>query len=373
MTAKWDDLVELYLNECDNPIKRTTLTAQSISPSNFDRQKVSYACQVFNDKTVAALSQDGKFETACFVYHICRLWKVLNNRSLVAHIHLNDVDRSPVDSSNSIPLKALKDMSSSLEMMKVAGRKRKHSLTTETRESTLQTLKGLIDLSEYLLHEVKVKFVLLGEFQSDCLEGEFGKIRGMFGGMYYVAAEQVLMASKIRQLKFLHDLDVDMASLESFPSHSLSSCCDSEITDLELEVIDKALESVSKLSNHEKSAVFYVSGYVTMKESLPVSSNECYDDLECEFTRLVSRGKLKYPSRDTYCFALISYSFFKKSDIRCKKRIGKCLNIIHDSYFSFEKCHNIINRLTKVFFSGFVKSKTDLRNLENVRKMRKLN
>lgn len=372
VTAKWDDLVELYLSECENPIKRTILTAQSINPSNFDRQKVSFACQIFNDKTVAALSQDGKFETACFVYHVCRLWKVLNNKSITAHTHLNDVDRAPVDCSNSLPLKILRGMSTALKRMNVSGRKRKNSLTAETKESTLQTIDGLVDLSEYLLKEIKVKFVLLGEFQSDCLEGEFGNIRGMFGGMYYIAVEQVLMASKIRQLKIFKGLDVNMASLESFPSH-YQHCCESELTDCEIKLTDEALQGVAELSAHEKSVIFYVSGYVTMKEGLPSDESRPYEEKqECEFTRLVSRGKLKYPSRETYNFALISYSFFKKADMRCKKRVAKCLRIIHDCYFSFENCHRIISRFTNVFFCGFVKSKTDFKNVNNVRKMRKL-
>ena len=112
------------------------------------------------------------------------------------------------------------------------------------------------------------------------------------------------MASKIRQLKFLEGLDVNMASLESFPSH-FQHCCESELTDYEIKLTDEAIQGVDELSTQEKSVVFYVSGYVTMKEKL--SSDNSYDDEVCEFTRLVSRGKFKYPSCETFNFALISY------------------------------------------------------------------
>ena len=67
VTGKWSDLKVLYKKEANNSVRRTTLSPANLHPSSFEKQKVSLVFQVFNDKTVAALIQDGQRETAHFL------------------------------------------------------------------------------------------------------------------------------------------------------------------------------------------------------------------------------------------------------------------------------------------------------------------
>lgn len=358
VVAKWSDIADVYRSECQNPLKRTTLTSMALCPSNFDRQKVSLALQVFNDKTVAALSQDGKEETACFVYHMTRMWKILNVKSTTAHLHLNDEDRKPVSVTNRHPLSVLKEIWSCFSKMSIK-RKRRLSLSAETSNSLLQTIDGLIDLCHHLLDDNSVQFVLLGAFQSDSLEGEFGAIRGMFGGLYHVALEQILIASKLRQIKLLHDLGLETKCTES--TLHPASCCTDDFTEAEWSQIDNCFNFTEDVDQKERTTLFYIAGYLTFKEKLEAGDEliDVVQSYDSEFTRLVSRGKLKCPSEDFFYFTLICYGLFKNLNILCRRRLTRCFVEIYDSYFTFKCEKSLFSRLVNVLFSGFVRTESD--------------
>jgi hypothetical protein len=81
VTGKWGDIKDLYEREKTNIVKRTTLTSCAVYSTNIERVKVPPVLQVFNEKTVAALTQDGLTGTAGLIFHILRMWKILNNKS----------------------------------------------------------------------------------------------------------------------------------------------------------------------------------------------------------------------------------------------------------------------------------------------------
>lgn len=143
-----------------------------------------------------------------------------------------------------------------------APRKRMMTLTPKTRESLVQTLEGIIDLCTCILKDSTVQYILVGNLQSDALEGEFGIYRGMFGGLCHISFEQVFIAAKFRVLSLLQELEADMDGHK----HS-ASCCDEEILD-ELDVIDNLHSKVENISLTERNALFYVAGYICKKESL---------------------------------------------------------------------------------------------------------
>ena len=59
VSARWSDVVEVYEKEKKSALRRTRLTAVALNPSAFEKQKVSLVLKVFDDKTIAALIQDG--------------------------------------------------------------------------------------------------------------------------------------------------------------------------------------------------------------------------------------------------------------------------------------------------------------------------
>ena len=288
VTADWKDLVNLNHKEIENHIKRTPLSHRALFPSSFDKQKVNLVNAIFHEKTVAALAEDGKSDTACFVYHVLRLWKILNNHNPKAHIFLNDPDRAPLTSSEDSSLHFLLEMANSLGRCSYIGQQRVQCLTKETSASVVQTLHGLSDLAKDLLNDGAIKYVLLGQFQSDCLEGEFGALRQLFGGMYFICLEQVLAGGHLRRLKLYRTLDIfDQARTN--PKHKLD-CCSASLSDDELNQLDVALTKVDEISTSERSTIFYICGYISKKEGF--SSNDMGTNLggdldDSEFTRLV--------------------------------------------------------------------------------------
>ena len=66
----------------------------------------------------------------------------------------------------------------------------------------------------------------------------------------------------------------------------------------------------SKLSDDERTTLYFITGYVTFKENLDDVNDltESVDEAS-EFTTLVSRGKLKHPTNDLYDMSLSLYIF----------------------------------------------------------------
>ena len=100
VVGRFSEVKALYEKEKMNIVKRTTLTRVAVNPTNIEKVKVAPVLQVFHEKTVAALRQDGNEDTATFVDCILKMWKILNNKSTKAHILLNDSDRMPIRSGS---------------------------------------------------------------------------------------------------------------------------------------------------------------------------------------------------------------------------------------------------------------------------------
>ena len=89
-------------------------------------------------------------------------------------------------------------------------------------------------------------------------------------------------------------------------------CCSGNLDDKDddLELLDVCFSEASNLSESERSALYYICGYVTFKENLE-GSNDVLESNASEFTEMVSRGKLKHPTVDLYDLSLYLYCFFK--------------------------------------------------------------
>ena len=85
------------------------------------------------------------------------------------------------------------------------------SLTADTSK----TLRGGGEsLVKYLLSK-DIKYIMLGDMQSDRIEGEFGAYRQLNGGNYYMSADHVQNALKLHRIKLFSSLEVDDIVMES--------------------------------------------------------------------------------------------------------------------------------------------------------------
>ena len=68
--------------------------------------------------------------------------------------------------------------------------------TKETCTAIVHTSNALFKISEYCLHDLDAKYVVLGKFQNDCLEAQFGQHRQLARGKYDVLLRQVFECEK---------------------------------------------------------------------------------------------------------------------------------------------------------------------------------
>jgi len=253
---------------------------------------------------------------------------------------------------------------------------RRTSLTSETRNAVVQTLQGMLYLVKYLL-DGSHAYVLLGIFQSNRLEGEFGIYRCVTAFLSSCCGIDDRCTSLTR----------DCCSLELFPE--------------DVEVMDDAIVSVSAdFSPELEAALFYVSTldiYITNslrsagrsrviqqqhnKFGLPGPPESAPMDSPSEFTTFLSRGRLKYPSEDVFQFVRLCYNYFdlvssSEERFKCVSYFRKLLFFLYSSSpFDIpaamsKVCLFIVN----CFFKGLVKNQCDSLSKKdcNQRKIRKL-
>lgn len=184
--------------------------------------------------------------------------------------------------------------------------------------------------------------------------------RQLSGGNYYIAVEQVLSSLQLQRLKLYDKLAIDDPS----PCPGLK-CCDSDLTDHELEALDDSFSEGSYLSAEESSALYYACGYVAYKMGGCYASPEVsVDDVpESEFTDLLSRGKLSYPSDSLFAFAVNCFYVFKtvtselSDNSKCSSRtihLFSCLLDVFPNDFDTRKSE-VCKRLANIFYKGLVK------------------
>ena len=81
--------------------------------------------------------------------------------------------------------------------------------------------------------------------------------------------------------------------------------------DEDLDLVEMCFSESSNLSNEERSALYFISGYVAFKEIFGVYVPEKLT-ADSEFLQLVSQGKLSHPPQELFDLSLNYYSFSKR-------------------------------------------------------------
>ena len=185
--------------------------------------------------------------------------------------------------------------------------------------------------------------------------------RASHGGNYHNCAEQVISSVKLQRLNLYSRLEIEVDDDDWFED----DCCNDDIVDNEhdLDLIDGCFADTENLTESEKSALYYICGYITYKEEIVCEDEDEAVELpeEAEFTLNVSRGKLKLPPINLFDFSQYCYCFFKSRKQKCcTKTILKAFLMIHEfTLYSFDNVESIVRRLCNCFFKAFVKKETD--------------
>ena len=109
-------------------------------------------------------------------------------------MRLNDQDRCVTKCENDNKVKFLLNITQAFSKMNphsLPEKKRRTMLTADTSEALSLTLRGIVELTKVLLKQ-GLSYVVLGEFQSDRIEGKFRFYRQRAGVNYFISVDQVL-------------------------------------------------------------------------------------------------------------------------------------------------------------------------------------
>jgi hypothetical protein len=326
-TAQFKVLKELYESEKQNLIKLApSLCQKALSPSNTERQSVPLMLRIFNDKIVSVLSvvsqrpnhnSSAINDTRIFIDTILRLWKILNVKHALKGRNQRDVNSDPIRSVNDPHLDFLSKVVLWLDVWEaMADKNRAGLLTRETMSALRHTLTTFNLLCPYMFETLQVKYILLGKFQTDCLEYRFAQYRRLSGTNFHVAVREIIESEK--KLKLMSVLSLKSASLgpvsvSQFSADCLNMCDDS-VSDLTVlvqqfsAVIDES-KSVA-ISDDDTRVLVFIAGYIGHTVKLSTNCVSCNNELvsqesmPCDidtdhliYMNALDRGGLTWPTQ----------------------------------------------------------------------------
>ena len=306
--AKWAVLKKLFDLECKNVVKLSDLNEVSIASKPIERQRVSTCLRVFSEKTHSALITHPSLaakevqDTAIFLKKVITWWKIVNVKALGADVRHNDPLQAAISDPHDKRLDYLLEFGDmALEMAGTQG-KRIKQFSKDTANAIHHTCNGLVDVCRDLLSSSH-KYVLLGQFTSDHLEKEFGKLRQGCGGTYLLTVQQILEKLSINQASLLLKLDVE---IEEFSVHSGHQCfsCVYKFSEEDSEIFDGLADLEIFIPEDVKMSLVYIAGYVTrndnaISEGELLSHTFLYYEKYGHYTKSLDRGGLKVPTDET--------------------------------------------------------------------------
>ena len=173
--AYWSDIQKLYEIDRATPIRLTKLTHTAVFPKLLQRQSVPLVCQVFNDKTAAALNtfKDslGISEGTIILTQTMSEWfKMMNVKDRFSAIHLRYESRQPwtADCTSFTRLEEACQIISTCAWQGGGGRKLK--LTKQTAEAFTVSTRNNVDAAKLLLADKDFDYVLPAIFADGALE-----------------------------------------------------------------------------------------------------------------------------------------------------------------------------------------------------------
>ena len=112
----------------------------------------------------------------------------------------------------------------------------KKQLSQNTATVIDRACNGIVSLRRHFLATSK-KYVLLGQFSTDPLEKEFGKLRQGSGGTYFINVQQCIEKLHIKQTSLLLNQNVNIDEFSVNLGHQCTSC-DYKLCGESLEIFD---------------------------------------------------------------------------------------------------------------------------------------
>ena len=226
------------------------------------------------------------------------LWKILNVKSLQINKLRNDPLQTEIRSPNDTQLDSIIEFGKMALNMACSQVNRKKQLSHNTTTAIHQTCNGIVSLHRHLL-ATSHKYVLLGQFSTDPLAKEFGRVHQESDGTYFIDVQQCIEKLHIKQTSLLLNQNVNIDEFDVNPGHQYTSF-DYKLCEEGSEIFDNMENLESSLSNKMKMALVYIPGCITRNDNQP---SECethfYNEKYGKYTNLTDCGKLRVPSDHT--------------------------------------------------------------------------
>ena len=272
--ARWKDIQALYEEDRNSSLRLTKLTHTSVFPKPLQRQSVPLVCQVFHEKTIAALKalkntinpQEG---TIRFITLVTNWFKMMNVKDKFGAINLRDPFRAPwtLNCENFNKLLAMCDVIGSCRWE--GGKMRQKNLTKFTADAFIVTTKSSIAAATYLLTHHHFEFVLPAVFSQDPLEKFFGQARQRHGGNFYIDVGDVISAGKVQSLHQMLKYNVIPQGCGEWKC----SYCTAPITLQDIDLMQETcIEDIQVLLDSTdalKHKVVFIAGFLTYKHGDP--------------------------------------------------------------------------------------------------------
>jgi hypothetical protein len=183
--ASFDHLRQIHNNEKNILVKKAfKLNNKSLYPNNIERQNVRLVDNVFHYSTIAALKENCEYtETVSFMETIRKWWDIVNTKNSFKGIKKKKNEWSgPIYNVDDPKVQYLSKFVSWVKQWALlCDEKICIDLTKDTFSAIERSTEVLICLVTYSLENFPITYVLAGKFQTDNLEGRFGRsISGSF-------------------------------------------------------------------------------------------------------------------------------------------------------------------------------------------------
>lgn len=359
--AYWSDIRKVYEIDRATPIRLTKLTHTAVFPKPLQRQSVPLVCQVFNDKTVAALKtfKDslGISEGTIILIQTMSDWfKMMNVKDRFSAIHLRDEARQPwtADCTSFTRLEEACNIISTCAWQGGCGRKLK--LTQQTAEAFTVSTRNNVDAAKLLLAENGFDYVLPAIFADETLEKFFGQARQRSGGNFYIDVVDIMATAKIANLHTLvkHDIMPESGSRVLVCDKNCSSFLNpDERSELIDEITPQDTQELLRSDAALKHKVVYLAGYLVHKYGGSSSMEDIMDgddgnEVSSEFLDNLNRGGLSVPTMSTVFFVHNGYNLHGITKMRCRFHFAELLSFVDASLASNNAaCTTLANILLK--------------------------
>ena len=260
---------------------------------------------------------------------------MLNVKARGADVRHTDPLKAPISSPDDNRINILLQFGDMALNMCAEQGKRIKQLSKDTATAIHQTCYGIVDLCRHLL-ATSHKYVLLGQFTTDHLEKEFGKLREGCGGTYFINVQQIIEKLHIKQTSLLLSLNIDIDSFDVTSGHECASCTH-VLCEEGSEIFDNLETLESSHSDATKMTLLYIAGYVVRNnydEEKLLEHTAFYYEKFGKYIKSLDRGGLKIPSDTTCQWVFFSFILFHTVKEKvCRKSLSRIFMLVSEFYF----------------------------------------